>query len=256
MSDEAAAERAGPGPATGPAAEPATEPVLEAAAGESAEAPEPASTIHLDAKGLRVLAHPLRAQLLITLRLEGPATATTLAGALGTNTGATSYHLRQLADVGLVVETGDRRGRQRWWRAATEMHSWTARDVADDPDGQAASAWLRGHYLRIFVDRYERWLVEEASWPLPWQEASESGDWMVRVTPDRLTALNAELEEVIMRYRDPDPADPRALPVQVYLHSFPSDAASGKPAPRDAVGGAGDGVTDDGGAGAGGGVEP
>jgi len=59
--------------------------------------------VHLDARQIRVLAHPLRFRLLGRLRLDGPATATGLARALETNTGATSYHLRQLADVGLVV---------------------------------------------------------------------------------------------------------------------------------------------------------
>ena len=77
-----------------------------------------------------MLAHPLRSRLLRALRVDGPATATALAATLGTNTGATSYHLRKLASVGLVDETGEGRGRERWWRAATEMHGWSERDVA------------------------------------------------------------------------------------------------------------------------------
>ncbi|HWH01466.1 MAG TPA: helix-turn-helix domain-containing protein, partial [Pilimelia sp.] len=68
---------------------------------------------------LRVLAHPLRSRLLGSLRVHGPQTATALAARLRTNTGAASYHLRQLAGAGLVAEeTGRGRGRERWWRAA------------------------------------------------------------------------------------------------------------------------------------------
>ena len=53
------------------------------------------------------------------LRAEGPATATTLAPRLGLNTGATSYHLRQLAQHGFIVEDAERgNARDRWWRAA------------------------------------------------------------------------------------------------------------------------------------------
>jgi predicted ArsR family transcriptional regulator len=63
-----------------------------------------ASTLRLDAHALKVLAHPLRSRLLRALRVDGPATATALAATLGTNTGATSYHLRKLASVGLVPE--------------------------------------------------------------------------------------------------------------------------------------------------------
>ena len=119
----------------------------------------PAPTIlRLDPRGLKVLAHPLRSRLLTALREHGPATATALAERLGTNTGATSYHLRKLASVGLVEETDDGRGRERWWRAATEMHGWTERDVAGDPDAEAATDWLRRHYLATFVERYGAWL--------------------------------------------------------------------------------------------------
>ena len=70
------------------------------------------------------------------------------AATLGTNTGATSYHLRKLASVGLVEETGEGHGKERPWQAASEMHEFTERDVAGDPDGRAASDWLRRHYLR------------------------------------------------------------------------------------------------------------
>ena len=143
---------------------------------------QPFTTIHLDATALRVLAHPLRSRLLGSLRMGGPATATALARALDTNTGATSYHLRKLASVGLVEETDEGRGRERWWRAATQSHGWTERDVAGDPGAEAASDWLRRHYLRSFVERYEAWLDESPGWSLDWRAAAESGDAAVRVT--------------------------------------------------------------------------
>lgn len=52
--------------------------------------------VRLDHRQVRVLAQPLRMRLVGALRVKGPATATALAEMLGTNTGATSYHLRQL----------------------------------------------------------------------------------------------------------------------------------------------------------------
>ncbi len=56
--------------------------------------------------------------MLQTLRRGGPATATVLARALGENTGATSYHLRVLAEHGFVEDDPDLgHGRERWWRA-------------------------------------------------------------------------------------------------------------------------------------------
>jgi DNA-binding transcriptional ArsR family regulator len=73
-----------------------------------------------DARSLRGLAHPLRLQLLGLLRMDGPATATQLAERTGQSSGATSYHLRQLAAYGFVIEDLDRTTgrRDRYWRAA------------------------------------------------------------------------------------------------------------------------------------------
>src|SRR3954467_587049 len=107
--------------------------------------------LRLDSQALRVLAHPLRARLLSELRLHGAATATSLARRLVTNTGATSYHLRKLAEVGLVVETEEGHGKQRFWAAAQDSHGWQDADVADDPDAVAASGWLHQYYWTYFV---------------------------------------------------------------------------------------------------------
>ncbi len=188
------------------------------------DAPEPApptTVLHLDAGAIKVLAHPLRSRLLSTLRAAGPATATALAERIGTNTGATSYHLRKLASVGLVEETGEGRGRERWWRAATAMHSFTQRDAVGDPDAQAASDWLRRYYLRSFAERYERWLDVQETWPLAWQEVADASDRLIHVSPARLAELQAELGATIERYVDAGTTDPDAQPVEVHVHAFP-----------------------------------
>jgi DNA-binding transcriptional ArsR family regulator len=180
----------------------------------------PATTLRLDSRALKVLAHPLRSRLLSALRTDGPATATALAATLGTNTGATSYHLRRLASVGLVEETDQGRGRERWWRAASEMHGWAERDVADDPDGRAATDWLRRYYLRAFIDRYEGWLDARAGWPLDWQDAAGASDYAVHVSPARLAAFNDEFSALVERYRRGS-GEPNEEAVQVHLHAFP-----------------------------------
>ena len=60
-----------------------------------------------DATALKALTHPLRLRMLGMLRIDGPATATGLAERLGLNSGATSYHLRQLAQHGFIEEAAD-----------------------------------------------------------------------------------------------------------------------------------------------------
>ena len=169
--------------------------------------PQP-TTAYLDAHAITVLAHPIRARILALLRQNGPSTATTLARALETNTGATSYHLRKLADVGLVDETSQpdpgepgRGGKQRWWKPSTDRHAFVASSVAGDPDAEAAHNWLERHYFQILTDQFGDWLDHSRDWPLDWQDAAGLSDYMLTVTPTRARALTAELAEVIERYR-------------------------------------------------------
>ncbi|MGI8574385.1 MAG: helix-turn-helix domain-containing protein [Egibacteraceae bacterium] len=179
--------------------------------------------IDLDAEQVTTLAHPIRSRLLTALRKGGPATSTMLALRLGTNSGTTSYHLRKLADAGLVrdaPEFGD--GRDRWWQAAQDSHSYRSQRFADDPDALAAADWLYAHYLRHSQRMAEDWLETRYSWPSEWRDASSMSDFVLHLTPAALEELNTELEAVIRRWRDEtDPGLPNAKKVVVLLHDFP-----------------------------------
>jgi DNA-binding transcriptional ArsR family regulator len=180
--------------------------------------------IELDSRALRVLAHPLRARLLSELRLHGPATATHLAERLTTNTGATSYHLRKLAEVNLVAETGEGTGKQRFWAAAQDSHGW--RDSrTDDPDALAAASWLRQHYVSYFAERLARWEDERQFWPTAWQDASHMSDAILTATAEELDEVMAELSSVLLRAKERLGDEPRlgARVVSVQLYSLPAD---------------------------------
>lgn len=188
------------------------------------------TSLRLDGRALRVLAHPLRARLLSALRTDGPATATGLAQRLGTNTGATSYHLRSLADVGLVEEDAGRgTARERWWRAAQDAHGWLEADLdAADDDARAAAGWLRGHYWRQFAEAAAEWEQHRERWPLAWREHLTHDDALVHVAVDDLAALRAELAAVLDRYHRPggDPdisrdGDPELRTVSVHVSALP-----------------------------------
>ncbi|MER7417474.1 helix-turn-helix domain-containing protein [Micromonospora peucetia] len=189
---------------------------------ETAGRPAPRQ-VRLDHRQVRVLAHPLRMRLLGTLRVDGPATATVLAEKLDTNTGATSYHLRQLAEVGLVTEDPDRgTGRQRWWLAAHDMSNFEPTDFDDDPDTRAAVRWIQGDQARLLVEQSERWLAAEHGYSRAWRDAAGMSDVLLTLGPKRLRALNDELWQLVERYRDesvPDEPDPQ--PVHVFLAAFP-----------------------------------
>lgn len=179
--------------------------------------------LRLDAAALKTLAHPLRSRLLSALRVGGPATATDLAATLGTNSGATSYHLRRLESVGLVADTGDGEGKRRLWRAATESHQWEPSDFAGDDDAESALGWLQRDYSRHLGERYERWLDVESAWPVDWRDAMGMDDSWVVATPDQARALRQELDDVVARYRRVGQGNPSARRVAVYAVMYPVD---------------------------------
>ncbi|MCG5455347.1 helix-turn-helix domain-containing protein [Micromonospora sp. PSH03] len=189
--------------------------------------PRPAPReVRIDKRQVRVLAHPLRMRLVGALRVKGPATATTLAELLGTNTGATSYHLRQLAEVGLVIEDPDRgSGRQRWWQAAHDVTNWDPSDFDDDPDARAAIEWIQGDQVRLLAETADRWFATQHEWSAAWRDGFGMSDIFMTIPPARLEELKAEVWQVLERYHreaESDPAtDPEARPVQVFLAAYP-----------------------------------
>lgn len=168
--------------------------------------------VHPDARSLRGLAHPLRLQLLGLLRLDGPATASQLAARTGQSSGSTSYHLRQLAAYGFVVEDAERgTARDRWWRAA---HRSTFFDpVADDDEESRA---LGEEYLRLVADANAR-RAQAAIDALPtldddlgegWSDVLSINDFVLRLSRDEAAELGRELLTVAARYRRDDPTQP------------------------------------------------
>ena len=185
--------------------------------------PEQPTGIRLDATALRTLAHPLRSRLLSQLRIHGPATATDLAEELGTNTGATSYHLRKLESVGLVVDTEQGEGKRRLWQASTDYHSWYPSDFEGDEDSETALSWLARDYVRHFAEQAERWIDVGLTWPVEWQDACGSSDDAVLVTAEQCQAMRDEIAEVVRRYRRVGQGNPNAKRVAVYSYTFPLD---------------------------------
>lgn len=165
----------------------------------------------------------MRMRLLGLLRLDGPATATVLAQRVDTNSGQTSYHLRQLADAGLVEDAPDLgEGRERWWRAVHEGTSWVSTDFVDDPDARAADSFLVGHVLRRHADDLGAWHETRGGLSTEWLDASDVSDFWLDIGPKRLGEMQAELYAVILRYKDADNThDPDTRRVTVHLHAFP-----------------------------------
>jgi len=200
-------------------------PPAQSSAQSSAQVPAPAAEVVPSPTALRALAHPLRLRMLGLLRVEGPSTASRLASRLGLNSGATSYHLRQLAEHGFVVDDPGRgNARERWWRAA---HRTT--HVPDDDSGEPAARDARQAFSQAVAVAYagqiQQAVEQQPTLSDEWRALSTSSDWSLRLTPQEARQLREELHAVVERYRPWYPDRPEAPAgaghYRVLLNAFP-----------------------------------
>ncbi|WP_326569221.1 helix-turn-helix domain-containing protein [Amycolatopsis rhabdoformis] len=156
----------------------------------------------LDARTLRALAHPLRMRLLNLLEQDGPATATGLGKRVAESSGTTSWHLRQLADAGLVLEDTERGSkRERWWKAAQDITTIRIADFAGDAELAGPVSML---LHQLVVQRYEeeaQFVAEFPRWRDRWEHNATLASNQLSLTPEETHRLNAEINTVIDRYR-------------------------------------------------------
>jgi DNA-binding transcriptional ArsR family regulator len=182
--------------------------------------------IHLDARTLRGLAHPLRVRLLGMLRTDGPATATQLAERLGQSSAATSYHLRQLALYGFITDDPGRGGpRERWWKAAHRTTTMDLGETLSDPGAQEAGEVYLRSVAQAYAARVMDHLDEIATLPPAWRGAGTLSDILLRLTPQEADDVATRMWAIVEEYRradDDDAAVPEgARRVNVQLQVFP-----------------------------------
>lgn len=178
---------------------------------------EQGQDIRLDPRNLKGLAHPLRVRILGSLREEGPATASMLAGRLGESSGATSYHLRQLAAFGFIEEDPGRGSRrERWWRAAQRSTWFDEKSIGTDPE----SRLLGAEYLRAIANgaasRTLEWIDSLPSAPGDWASVGTMSDYGLRMKPEQVRELAADIEKLVARYPAFNP-EAEAVPGEVFV---------------------------------------
>jgi len=168
-------------------------------------------------EALRALSHPVRLRMLGLLRHDGPSTASALAARLGLNSGATSYHLRQLAQHGFVVDDETRgNGRDRWWRAA---HTSTlTREERTPEEREAVDAFAQAVAI-VHTEQLQAAIEDRPLLPLAWREASTISDWTVKLTAARAETLTKTLMELVRTWQEDDDEDGDDFIVT--LHAFP-----------------------------------
>ena len=183
----------------------------------------PYGDIELDARGMRVLAHPVRLRALNELQRHGPSTATLLSRVVGATPSVTSWHLRHLAEHGLVTDAEGRgNGRERWWQA-------TARGFRYRPEGPGERE--AGRVLEQVIEEVEgdvvgQWHREvEPTLPPQWLDVAGRAATRVLVTPEEALALEAAVENLlapyVLRKDEPEAAPEGAATVLLLRHVLP-----------------------------------
>ncbi|WP_405897292.1 helix-turn-helix domain-containing protein [Streptomyces sp. NBC_00727] len=151
---------------------------------------------------LKAFGHPLRMKLYRALYIARQATASQLAEQVDEAVSLVSYHLRKLADHGLIEEAdrAGRDGRERWWQPASERLSFHDEDFSEAPEMAATHSAVSRLSFDQHVEMYRRHLDAHHSWPSEWRAASSSSEYLARLTADELAALAGEMNDLIKRY--------------------------------------------------------
>lgn len=184
----------------------------------------PYGDIELDPKSMRALAHPVRLAILSRLQGHGPSTATALAPHVGATPSVTSWHLRHLAEHGLVRDAEvESDGRQRWWEAVGSGIRFTP---AADDSGQDAASLLS----RVMFDQAEHLPAEWARDAEPllepqWRRSSGLSNTTFVATAEEVEAIEAAIEDVLAPYvlrKGKEPTTEDARRVRMLRYVLPS----------------------------------
>ncbi|MGD1217973.1 MULTISPECIES: ArsR/SmtB family transcription factor [Streptomyces] len=178
---------------------------------------------------LKALSHPLRMNLYRSLHVAGAATASQLGEQVDEAPSLVSYHLRKLAEHGLIEEAQPRSGdgRERWWQPTSGGVSFHDEDFRGAPETAAAHT----AFARLLVDQradlYRRYLDERHAWAPEWRTASSDSESSLRLTAAELAELNEELLDLVRKYDERGRAAEEAGDtegrenVAVHLYGFP-----------------------------------
>ncbi|MCX4397264.1 transcriptional regulator [Streptomyces sp. NBC_01767] len=182
-----------------------------------------------DLETLKAFGHPLRMRLYRALYIARKATASQLADQVDEAVSLVSYHLRKLADHGLIEEAEQQGadGRERWWQPASKGLNFHEEDFTDAPEKAATHAAVGRLSFDQHIELYRRYLDSAPSWPLQWRSAASSSEYLARLTAEELAALSREMHEVVDRYEElgrtrEEAGDTEGREnVAVHLYTFP-----------------------------------
>ena len=154
---------------------------------------------------LSALAHPVRIGIIEMLSLHGPMTATELADLLEESPANCSWHLRKLAEHGVVEEAEKGPGRRRPWQMRERGLSWDESQASGDElrEGVVYAEMT----VRRSLDRLRAALLRAGRERPEWQQ-NGMVQTVVWLTAEELAERNAAIMAIVEqdRARLEDPA--------------------------------------------------
>lgn len=165
-------------------------------------AAEPSGRI-TDPKVMRALGHPARMAIIEHLGSGGrEITATEAAELVGLSPSATSYHLRELAKVGLIQDAPSRGdNRERVYRGPSSGHLFVSVDHTADAETRAAAEQVVDVFLARSDERLRVWRQRSSELPELWQDTATLNERMLVMTPEELEEVTRKILELTDPYR-------------------------------------------------------
>ncbi len=184
-------------------------------------------------EALAALAVPARLAILNHLLAAGPRTASQCADMIGETASNCSWHLRALAQVGLVEPAADpgTDGRARPWQAAAVGFSFSG-DAG--PAGKVVQTAIAAISDSHDSDLYQRFAARRDLLPEEWAEASGSHQYSLNLTPAELIGLVGAVDALIRPYVRPirrDAPEDAAI-VHLSMRAFLNPDVYGDPSAR------------------------
>jgi DNA-binding transcriptional ArsR family regulator len=169
--------------------------------------------------------HPLRRRLIDLLGVEGPATASRLAGATGELVGNISHHVKVLAAAGVIEEAPElaTNRRERWWKVVeASSYSWSSAEVEGDPAAELVAATAEDAKMAHHAGKVRQWFDMRYEFDEPWVRAAYATERWLTLTPAQLDELSERLEELLGEYQDSPGEGDDAHKVFFFAHAVPA----------------------------------
>jgi DNA-binding transcriptional ArsR family regulator len=170
----------------------------------------------LETQVLRALASPVRQEILDVLA-RGPATSAMLARSLSSNTGVTSYHLRELGKAGLI-ERDAQQGRALYWRLSHNDIQFSDPQVSPDPALARSAVELTMAQFAASVTTY----LDRCDLESVWHEAALFSQSATTLTAAELAEFGREYLTLLKRWAGRSGSSDAARPVRLALFAYPA----------------------------------